>query len=355
MTFPARLQTGLADTGRWLSLNAEEIGLALLTAAGIILVLLALRALGRRWAQAGEERTSDLDAWRAVLGRVLARTRVGFMAAAAAEIVVEVADAPGWLERAVHIVFVIAFAIQAAIWVRELVLGAVESRVARDRDATTLHNAMGIIRLLVTVAAFAIALVLILSNLGVNVTGLVAGLGIGGIAIGLAAQSIFSDLFAALAIVLDRPFRRGDTIRFGNPDVTGTVEGIGLKTTRLRALDGEQVVVSNAKLLDQQIRNLADVGDRRVVLTLPLLNRNDPARLADLPAELRRIVEGEPDTSFTHAWVTGFGAVTTDVELVFRIETHDAERMMEARHRVALAVLARLRALGLQLNGPWPA
>lgn len=351
MTLPDRLRSGLADTGRWLNAHADDIVLAFLAAAAIVLVLLTLRRLGRRWGRESEARVG----WRAVLGRVLARTRIAFMAAAAARIVVEVTDAPSWIERPVHILFVIAFALQAAIWVRALVLGTVESHVARDQDAVALHNAMGIIRLLVTVAAFAIAIILILSNLGVNVTGLLAGLGIGGIAIGLAAQGIFSDLFAALSIILDRPFRRGDTIRFGAPDVTGTVEGIGLKTTRLRALDGEQVIVSNAKLLDQQIRNLADVSDRRVVLTLPLLNRNDPARLAQLPAQIRQIVEGEPDARFTHAWVTGFGPVTSDLELVFRVETHEAERMMEVRHRVALAILARLKAMGLQLNGPWPA
>lgn len=353
MTLPARFRAGLSDTGRWLTDNAGEIGLALLTAGGIVLLLLALRALGQRWADAGDARLG----WRAVLGRVLCRTRVAFMAAAALEIVAQFADAPLWLERPTHILFVIAFALQAAVWVRALVLGTVETHVARDQDAVALHNAMGIIRLLVTVAAFAIALVLILSNLGVNVTGLVAGLGIGGIAIGLAAQGIFSDLFAALSIILDRPFRRGDTIRFGAgpQDVTGTVEGIGLKTTRLRALDGEQVIVSNAKLLEQQIRNLADVHDRRVVLTLPLLNRNDPAAMARLPDELRGIVEAEPDTRFVHAWATGFGAVTADVELTFRVRTEDVERMAQVRHRVVLAVLERLGAMGLQLNGPWPA
>ena len=133
----------------------------------------------------------------------------------------------------VHALFVIAFAIQAAIWARELVLGYIEHRVGADDGHTTLGSAVGIIRLLATVALFAIAIILILDNLGVNVTGLVAGLGIGGIAIGLAAQGIFSDLFAALSILFDKPFRRGDSIKFG--DVSGNVEQIGLKTTRVCA------------------------------------------------------------------------------------------------------------------------
>ena len=117
---------------------------------------------------------------------------------------------------AIHVGFVIAASLQAAIWARELILGYVAHRTG-DQEQSTLASAIGIIRLLVTVTLFAIAIILILDNLGVNVTGLVAGLGIGGIAIGLAAQGIFGDLFAALSIIFDKPFRRGDTITFGTP------------------------------------------------------------------------------------------------------------------------------------------
>ena len=128
-------------------------------------------------------------------------------------------------------------------------------RVAIEAGSGTLANAMAIIRVLVSVALFAIAIILILDNLGVNVTALVAGLGIGGIAIGLAAQGIFSDLFAALSILFDKPFKKGDTIRYDQS--TGTVERIGLKTTRLRSLTGEQLIMANTKLLEREIHNLA--------------------------------------------------------------------------------------------------
>src|SRR3546814_7967353 len=123
-----------------------------------------------------------------------------------------------------------------------------QHRVGTEDESSTRGSAIGIIRLLVTIALFAIAIILILDNLGVNVTGLIAGLGIGGIAIGLAAQGIFSDLFAALSIIFDRPFRRGDEITFDQTN--GTVEPIGLKTTRIRPLGGEEVVKSNANLLN---------------------------------------------------------------------------------------------------------
>ncbi|RZI38408.1 mechanosensitive ion channel, partial [Herbaspirillum sp. HC18] len=132
----------------------------------------------------------------------------------------------------------VASVFQAAIWARELILGTIEHRTQSEHySGEALLSAMGLIRLLVTAVLFAIALVVVLDNLGVNVTGLVAGLGVGGIAIGLAAQGIFGDLFAALAIIFDRPFRRGDKISYGN--TSGVIESIGLKSTRIRAFTGE--------------------------------------------------------------------------------------------------------------------
>ena len=179
------------------------------------------------------------------------------------------------------ILFVIAAALQGAIWGREIILGVIASRVGDDDGSSTLGNAMSLIRVLVSVALFAIALIVILDNLGVNVTGLVAGLGIGGIAIGLAAQGIFSDLFAALAIMFDRPFRRGDTIRYGT--TTGTVERIGLKTTRMRGVGGEQVIMANTKLLEQELHNLAEAKVRRVFLPFALTSTPRADTLEALP------------------------------------------------------------------------
>lgn len=336
-----------SETVKWIDDHGVDILLGLIFAAALVAAMLGVRSLGVSLCHGAASR------WRRILGGTIARTHLVFMVALAAELVAGNWGAPAPVARAIHIVFVIAFALQAAVWVREVILGIVETRAGEHPGETTVGNALRIIRLLVNVALFAVAIVLILSNLGVDVTGIVAGLGIGGIAIGLAARDIFSDLFAALAIILDRPFRLGQTVKFG--ETVGTVEAIGLKTTRLRSVDGDEVIVANAKLLDQQIRNLADVNDRRVLLVLPLLNRNDPAAIASLADSLRGIVEAHADCRFVHAWVMNLGAVTADLELIFRVDTGNAERMMEVRHKVVLAALERVRALGLELNGPWPA
>src|SRR5690606_11757953 len=162
-----------------------------------------------------------------------------------------------------------------------------------DAEANGLASAMGIIKLLVSIAVFAIAAVVILDNLGANVTGLVAGLGIGGIAIGLAAQGIFSDLFAALSILFDKPFRVGDTITYQGKEgpVTGTVVRIGLKSTRVLALTGELRIIGNTQLLAQEVTNFMGRQMYRFHLVVGVIYQTPPELLAELPTLMRGEVE----------------------------------------------------------------
>ncbi|MEA3035852.1 MAG: hypothetical protein QOH04_1617 [Sphingomonadales bacterium] len=335
------------DVGQWVSGNLVGIIIAVAIGTGLVLAMLAIRSLGCKViAKLGTD-----PHWPVIFARVLAKTKVYFMVLAAAELVAEHAYTPPSLLGLIHALFVIAFAIQAAIWGRELVLGYVEHRVGGEAGGhTTLGSAVGIIRLLVTITLFAIAIILILDNLGVNVTGLVAGLGIGGIAIGLAAQGIFSDLFAALSILFDKPFRKGESIRFG--DVSGNVENIGLKTTRIRSLSGEQVVVANAKLLEQQIHNFAHLERRRIVMTLGLVCQTPPEVCARLPAMLKEIVEAQPKTSLVRCGMTGFGASTLDFELQFDVQSSNYEEVFGARHAICLAILDRFNREDIQLAYP---
>ena len=249
------------------------------------------------------------------------------------------------LAKTVYFVFVIAVTLQAAVFAREVLLGVITHR-ASDHEA--LGSAINIIRLLVTITLFAIATVLILSNLGVNVTGLIAGLGVGGIAIGLAAQGIFKDLFAALSILFDRPFGVGDLIKFG--DVTGRVQTIGLKTTRIRSLDGEEVIMSNDKLLDQQIRNFHDIAQRRIVLTLPLHYTNPAARLGGLCGALEQVISRIPDSQFDHALLTSFEANAVTLELMLHATKGDAAVRDRVRHEAMLGTLAYLEENGVGIS-----
>ena len=187
-----------------------------------------------------------------------------------------------------------------------------------------------------------IAIIVVLDNVGVNVTGLVAGLGVGGIAIGLAAQGIFSDLFAALAILFDRPFRRGDTIRFG--DTAGTVEEIGVKSTRIRAVTGEEVIVGNAELLKKELRNLARVERRRIIATIKIANTTPATRAERLPAMLTEAVASVPRCVPLRAGLRGFVTAGLDVEVQYDVRSESIDEVFAAQHAVTLAILRKLEA-----------
>ena len=242
---PIGVQAGQiwSDVTHWLSTHSVQLLIGIAAGLIIFMVLYGLKWLGVRICGADPNQTH----WRTIIGRVLARTRLWFMAAASARLVVGYADAPVLVHDTLTAIFVVTTTLQVALWAREIILGVIEHRAGGLEQSSSLGSAMDIIRLLVTVAIFTVATIVILDNLGVNVTGLVAGLGIGGIAIGLAAKGIFDDLFSALSIIFDKPFRRGDSIRWDT--TSGTVEQIGLKSTRVRSTTGEEVIISNTNLL----------------------------------------------------------------------------------------------------------
>jgi small-conductance mechanosensitive channel len=271
------------------------------------------------------------------------------MAAVAAQLVAGYAHAPSSVAKTIQFFFTIGVTLQVAIWVRELILGAIAHRAGSD-DSNTLGSALGIVRLLVTVAVFAIAIILILDNLGVNVTGLVAGLGIGGIAIGLAAQGIFSDLFAALSILFDKPFRRGDGIKFDQ--TSGSVEAIGLKTTRIRALTGEEVVISNANLLNKELRNYTRLAHRRMIHKFGLTYQTPPDVLRGIPDRVRKIVEGHRHSQFLRCGMTGLGASSVDFELQYDIYSMDYEEVFTTNHEILIGMLGDFAAAGIEFAYP---
>lgn len=323
----------LVSIANWFASNWNELPIGLSVAAAIVLVMLAARWSGTRLL-AGDP---ECRRWRGVIGRVLQKTTVIFMVATALDIVATYAAVPVRVERLLDILFTVAFALQGAVWARELIIGVISRNAGEDAGETNVGNAMAVIRVLVSVALFAIAIIVILDNLGVNVTALVAGLGIGGIAIGLAAQGIFSDLFAALSILFDKPFRRGDVIRFDQ--TTGTVDRIGLKTTRLRSINGEQVVMANTKLLEREIHNFAGGNSRRSQLPFGLVYQTPPDELEKVPSLAKAAVESRKGCSFVRCGVTAFGASSIDFELLFDSRTTDAGKLAADRTAVAVAIL----------------
>ncbi|HYJ83241.1 MAG TPA: mechanosensitive ion channel domain-containing protein [Allosphingosinicella sp.] len=345
--FIAKSSALAAESQAWVAGNIVGILVAAAIGVAIALAMLAIRSLGCRLIA----RLQGDPHWPAIFAKALAKTKIYFIVLTSAQLVADHANTPPALRSAIHVGFVIAACLQAAIWARELILGYVAHRTG-DEEQSTLASAIGIIRLLVTVTLFAIAIILILDNLGVNVTGLIAGLGIGGIAIGLAAQGIFSDLFAALSIIFDKPFRRGETITFGSPPTTGTVERIGLKSTRIRAVSGEEVIMSNANLLNALVQNWTRLERRRALIVLQLVYRTPVETLERLPGELRAIVEREALARFDRAHVIAFNPSSIDIELVFFVEASDLPDFLEVRQAVMLGILRRFAELGVEFAYP---
>lgn len=330
----------------WVRNNLPEL---LIATAAAIIVFLVLSWLRRRAARI-VRKSEDHGALATIAARTFARTGIFFRIMVSAELVNGYANAPHPVARTIDILFTIAAALQVAIWMREIILGMIERRAGESGgEHETLASAMVLIRLLVSFALFAIAAIVILANLGVNVTGLIAGLGVGGIAIGLAAQGIFQDLFAAISIIFDRPFKRGDTISYDMS--TATVERIGMKSTRLRAVTGEEKIISNSKLLDKEITNNTTTAFRRTTYRLSLIYQTPPEKARRIPDMLRAIVEAENE-EFVRAGFVGFGPSSIDFELVFDVRSDDFEETFTTRHNVGLTILERFRDEGILFAYP---
>ncbi|MEM8695538.1 MAG: mechanosensitive ion channel family protein [Pseudomonadota bacterium] len=341
-----RIETLWNDGLAWIDTHTAEILISLAVSAIIVAVLIALRRFGRRM----YERNTSLETWQSVVGRTMAKTRTWFMIALALEIVVVLSNAPSLISRSVGFLFSLAMVIQAAIWARSIILGFVEHRTRTDESSSeALGSAMKLIRVLVTFGVVAIAGIVVLDNLNVDVTGLVAGLGIGGIAIGLAAQGIFSDLFAALSIIFDKPFKVGDAINYDG--TFATVEQIGLKSTRLRSVTGEEVIISNTNLLDKEIMNLTRLNRRRVIFGVGVIYQTDPEKAQRIPDILRDIINAEGH-NFIRSGFTGFGDSSLDYELQFDVQSADYEVVYNARHAVGIAIFKRFAEEGLEFAYP---
>lgn len=332
-------------TTRWLELHWLQIVIAI--GAGIILYsgLAALRQFGKRL----KGTPGDTLGLANVAGRAISRTTHFFMIMVSARLVAGYASPPAMVLKTVTFLFTIAAVYQAALWLREIILGLIERKTTADTGGETLANAMSLIRILVTVALFAIATIVVLDNLGVNVTGLVAGLGIGGIAIGLAAQGIFSDLFAALSIIFDKPFRRGETINYDQ--TTATVDKIGLKSTRLRAVTGEKKIISNANLLQKEITSYHTLDHRRIKFAIGVIYQTPPDQAEQIPDILKAIIT-DLHGNFVRSGFVGFGDSSLNFEVEFDIYRPNWDEVYTMRHKIGIAILKRFNEAGLEFAYP---
>jgi small-conductance mechanosensitive channel len=246
---------------------------------------------------------------------------------------------------------IIAFIIQAGLWFTTATLVSIEAKREEElTDNRSVVAAMDILSFVIRLAIWAFVLLLILDNLGINITALVAGLGVGGIAVALAAQNILGDLFASLSIVLDKPFVVGDFLSVG--EHVGNVEKVGIKTTRLRSLSGEELVFSNNDLLNSRIRNYGRMFERRVVMTIGVTYQTSVEHLKRIPAMIRETVEAEENVRFDRSHFKTYGDFALVFETVYYVLSSDYNQYMDIQQSINLQIFERFGKEGIDFAYP---
>ncbi len=322
---------------------------AVLTLA-VWLVLPAVKGIAtRRLSRSASD--SGPDSWQAAVLQITQRTGRLFLFVVGVYAGTTLLALPKAVENVLGWAFVIAAFLQAALWLDRLVSVITEWRIRQtDAAAASARNAVSLIRFVSRVTVWSVALLLMFSNLGIDVTALVAGLGIGGIAVALAAQNILGDLFASLAIILDKPFEVGDFIIVG--DKMGTVERIGIKTTRIRSLTGEQLVVANADLLGSRVHNYKRMNERRVVFSIGVTYETPADKVEQLPELLREVVEAQEPVRFDRAHFKSYGDFALIFEVVYWVLSADYAVYMDIQQAINLQILRRFESLGVEFAYP---
>lgn len=323
---------------------------ALIVATLSYLVLsLAARFLTRHITILSERTSSRVDD---VIAAALAGTKNILVLLFAILIGLHTMDFTDKVETRLSQALVIVVGLQVAIWLNRALSTWMEKVVDPKTDPALRNRATTTTMVfLLRVAVLLTVLLAVLSNLGVNITAFVASLGIGGIAIALALQTILSDLFASLSIALDKPFEVGDFI-IVDEVMLGTVEYIGVKTTRLRSLGGEQLVRSNTELLKSIIRNYKRMAERRVVFTFGIRYETPIDEVATLGAAVKEIITGIDDTRFDRAHFFKFGESSLDFEVVYYVLSSDYNIYMDIQQRINLELMRTCEARDIRFARP---
>ena len=274
------------------------------------------------------------------VAEIIKRTRLLFLLFVAIFIALNYFDMSPKLENLARRVIVISLILQIALWANYGIYlwrkDYIETH--RDTDAAS-ATTVGILGFILRLLLWSLIILSVLDNLGINITTLVAGLGVGGVAVALALQNILGDIFASLSIALDKPFMIGDFLVVD--DHTGTVEYIGLKTTRIRSLSGEQIIFANNDLLKSRIRNYKRMYERRVVFHFGVIYQTSATALERIPAMMRDIIESQSEVRFDRAHFQKYGDSSLDFEVVYYVKGPDYNLYMDIQQAINLTLFRR--------------
>ena len=251
-------------------------------------------------------------------------------------------------------IFRVAYMIAITFFVIRIVIAAfqkfVYSYIQRDDESEMKEKQAGGLLAIVNIIIWILGIVFLVDNMGYDVTAIIAGLGVGGIAIALAAQAVLADLFSYFAIFFDRPFQIGDTVSVGTD--TGVIEYIGIKTTRIRTLSGEQLVCSNADLTNARLRNFKRMERRRVVFTIGVTYQTTGEQLAAIPGIVKEIIGAIPNVTFDRGHFSAFGDFSLKFEFVYYVEDQNYTMYMDCQQAIYLAMFSAFEKDGIEFAYP---
>ena len=348
MSMPANLDALLERTDPFGNTVLQWL-IALGVVAAAYLVLRVGKAVVVHRARRLAERMSAQ--WATLVADVSDHTRGVFLLLVAIFFGSLVLVLPDKVRGVVQSVAIIALLVQAALWANTAIAffinRTINRRMATDAASVTTITALG---LLGKLALWVLVFLLALDNMGVDVTAMVAGLGIGGIAVALAAQNILGDLFASLCIVLDKPFVLGDFIKVG--EMSGSVQHIGVKTTRVRSISGEQLVFGNTDLLQSRVQNYKRMQERRIAFSLGLTYDTPYEKVAAVPGMIREIIEPKEQVRFDRAHFKEYGDSALIYEVVYYVLVSDYAVYMDVQQAINLEIFARFEREGIAFAFP---
>ena len=316
----------------------------------VLLVLILVKALAFR--QLHQLAARGRLAFLSYPEQIVGATRLPFMIGVAILAGASQLELSARHEKWLHYGWIVVLVLQIALWANRLITVAVERAFEHHRQT----NPSGATHLMVAgliarIVLWSLATLVALDNLGFNISTLMASLGIGGIAVALAVQNILGDVFSSVSIALDKPFVIGDFIVVDG--YMGTVEYVGLKTTRIRSLGGEQIVFSNTELLKNRIRNFKRMQDRRVQFEFGVAYETALEDIEQIPRMVEEIVRScEPDTRFDRAHFKSYGDSALQFEVVYYMLDPDYNKYMDIQQTINQTLLRRFRERGISFAYP---
>lgn len=322
---------------------ALVIGIATVSYVALRVLMSAVIARVVNWLSNSKGR------WRHYGAEVFKHTSRLLIAAMALQIGLAVVElGPVWDARVSHLWFLV-IALQFGLWV-DAAIAYWKEEVIQDKTGQDNQLTVTMVALMFRIVLWAVVLLSVLANLGVDITAFVASLGIGGIAIALAVQTLLGDLFASASIGVDKPFKTGHFIVFS--DIAGTIEYIGLKTTRIRSLSGEQIICSNTKLLQQTIHNYSRMSERRVVFSLAISFRTPVEKALEIPPLIKQAIETVENTRFDRAHLLTFDNYALKYEVVYYVLSADYNLYMDIQQAINFSLLEALDKRNIKFAMP---